>query len=104
MARFSIKNTIKRVSCQLSYSKEKQQSVVQKVYDTLQIAHHMNFAQRPPNDLLFDWHVATSSRYKDIDYWYDAYKELLKYTVPEIKYITIYTTIEKPKENEENVY
>lgn len=75
--------------------------IIQDEYNKLQIVHHMNFAQRPPDDVLIDWHLATCCQDKDINYWYVAYKELQEYTVPKIKYITLRTVIEKPKEDEE---
>lgn len=64
----------------------------------------MNFVQRPPDDLLFEWYTATRYHDKDIDYWYTTYKKLQEYIVPKIKYITLRTVVERHKEDEEHIY
>jgi len=101
MERFSIKQAIYEISFKLSHSMDAVTKIIQNEYNKLQIVHHMEFAQKPPDNLLIDWHMATCYQDKDINYWYEIYKQLQEYTVPKIKYITIRTVIEKPKEDAE---
>ena len=101
MERFSIKQAIYEVSFKLSHSMDAVTKIIQNEYNELQTVHHMEFAQKPPDNLLIDWHMATCYQDKDINYWYEIYKQLQEYTVPKIKYITIRAVIEKPKEDAE---
>lgn len=101
MERFSIKQAINEVSFKLSHSMDAVTKTIHDEYNKLQIVYHMEFAQKPPDNLLLGWHLATCYQDKDINYWHDTYKELQQYTVPKIKYITLRTVIEKPKEDEE---
>lgn len=78
--------------------------IMQDEYNALQTVHHMNFVQRPPNNLLIDWCLSTCCQDKDIDYWYTIYKKLQEYTVPKIEYITLRTVVERSKEDEEHIY
>lgn len=104
MERFSIKQAIYEVSFKLSHSMDAVTKTIQDEYNKLQIVHHMSFAQKPPDDLLIDWHLASCYQEKDINYWHFTYKRLQEYTVPKIKYITLRTIVEKPKEDEEDSY
>jgi len=71
---------------------------IQNAHNSLTANVHMNFARKPSDSAVIEWYFATHDDDKDIDYFYEKYKNLQQYMVPSVKYITITATVKKPED------
>lgn len=71
---------------------------IQNAYDLMTTNIYMNFACKPSDSAILGWYFATHDDDKDIDYFYEKYKNLQQYMVPSVKYITITATVKKPED------
>ena len=73
--------------------------LIQNTYDTMCVDCRMNFAHKPPDNVILEWYFATCDLDKDIDYFYTAYKHVQPYLQPKLKFITINITVNKPEDD-----